>query len=322
MTAAGVKETLLENQQSFIVGKMDMKGKQKHPPFSGRFSLLLSLSTGCSNARFCNDRAKIRRSEFVISHVLDEFSEVVGDEDAFLPQQAKLVADPWLDRNLHDVFRKGHCRVEEGTTVAGRKTVEDCRQLAAVHFDMRSCSFGTEAGDDGVRLDGVRVEKNDRLFLQCFEGNGWFLSQVMILVYTVHVRIFNDGVVIVVIQIVEIQIGDSHIQFIIIDELAGVHGRAFHELHGDAVFLFKLYGKGRQKQGARGRSDADPKRCLVRVLVREIRVHLMRSVKDIFGFLIEKRAVIGQCDPVLAMGEKSKVKLLFQITDRSRYCRL
>ena len=29
MTAAGVKETLLENQQSFIVGKMDMKGKQK-----------------------------------------------------------------------------------------------------------------------------------------------------------------------------------------------------------------------------------------------------------------------------------------------------
>lgn len=48
----------------------------------------------------------------------------------------------------------------------------------------------------------------------------------------------------------------------------------------------------------------------------------MRSVKDIFGFLIEKRAVIGQCDPVLAMGEKSKVKLLFQITDRSRYCRL
>lgn len=220
MTAAGVKETLLENQQSFIVGKMDMKGKQKRPPFSGRFSLLLSLSTGCSNARFCNDRAKIRRSEFVISHVLDEFSEVVGDEDAFLPQQAKLVADPWLDRNLHDVFRKGHCRVEEGTTVAGRKTVEDCRQLAAVHFDMRSCSFGTEAGDDGVRLDGVRVEKNDRLFLQCFEGNRWFLSQVMILVYTVHVRIFNDGVVIVVIQIVEIQIGDSHIQFIIIDKLA------------------------------------------------------------------------------------------------------
>ena len=114
MTAAGVKETLLENQQSFIVGKMDMKGKQKRPPFSGRFFLLLSLSTGCSNARFCNDRAKIRRSEFVIFHVLDEFSEVVGDEDAFLPQQAKLVADPWLDRNLHDVFRKGHCRVEEG----------------------------------------------------------------------------------------------------------------------------------------------------------------------------------------------------------------
>lgn len=128
-------------------------------PFSGRFFLLLSLSTGCSNARFCNDRAKIRRSEFVIFHVLDEFSEVVGDEDAFLPQQAKLVADPWLDRNLHDVFRKGHCRVEEGTTVAGRKTVEDCRQLAAVHFDMRSCSFGTEAGDDGVRLDGVRIER-------------------------------------------------------------------------------------------------------------------------------------------------------------------
>ena len=190
VTAAGVKETLLENQQSFIVGKMDMKGKQKRPPFSGRFFLLLSLSTGCSNARFCNDMAKIRRSEFVIFHVLDEFSEVVGDEDAFLPQQAKLVADPWLDRNLHDVFRKGHCRVEEGTTVAGRKTVEDCRQLAAVHFDMRSCSFGTEAGDDGVRLDGVRVEKNDRLFLQCFEGNGWFLSQVMILVYTVQRRIF------------------------------------------------------------------------------------------------------------------------------------
>ena len=179
MTAAGVKETLLENQQSFIVGKMDMKRKQKRPPFSGRFFLLLSLSTGCSNARFCNDRAKIRRSEFVIFHVLDEFSEVVGDEDAFLPQQAKLVADPWLDRNLHDVFRKGHCRVEKGTTVAGRKTVEDCRQLAAVHFDMRSCSFGTEAGDDGVRLDGVRIEKNDRLFLQCFEGNGWFLSQVV-----------------------------------------------------------------------------------------------------------------------------------------------
>ena len=24
---------------------------------------------------------------------------MVGDEDAFLPQQAKLVADPWLDRN-------------------------------------------------------------------------------------------------------------------------------------------------------------------------------------------------------------------------------
>ena len=134
MTAAGVKETLLENQQSFIVGKMDMKGKQKRPPFSGRFFLLLSLSTGCSNARFCNDRAKIRRSEFVIFHVLDEFSEVVGDEDAFLPQQAKLVADPWLDRNLHDVFRKGHCRVEEGTTVAGRKTVEDCLSAGCSTF--------------------------------------------------------------------------------------------------------------------------------------------------------------------------------------------
>ncbi len=43
----------------------------------------------------------------------------------------------------------------------------------------------------------------------------------MILVYTVHVRIFNDGVIILVIQIVEIQIGDSHIQFIIIDQLRG-----------------------------------------------------------------------------------------------------
>jgi hypothetical protein len=35
VTAAGVKETLLENQQSFIVGKMDMKRKQKRPPFEG-----------------------------------------------------------------------------------------------------------------------------------------------------------------------------------------------------------------------------------------------------------------------------------------------
>ena len=34
MTAAGVKETLLENRQSFIVEKMDMKGKKKRPPFS------------------------------------------------------------------------------------------------------------------------------------------------------------------------------------------------------------------------------------------------------------------------------------------------
>ena len=35
MTAAGVKETLLENQQSFIVGKMDMKGKT--PAFQRTF---------------------------------------------------------------------------------------------------------------------------------------------------------------------------------------------------------------------------------------------------------------------------------------------
>lgn len=202
MTAAGVKETLLENQQSFIVEKMDMRGKKKRPPFSGRFFLLFGFSTGCSNAWLCHDRTKIRRSEFVIFHVLDEFSKVVGDEDAFLPQQAKLVSYFWFDRNLHDVFRKGHCRVEESTTVAGGETVENCCQLAAVHFDMRSRSFGTEAGDDGMRLDGVCVEKNDRLFLQCFEGDGWFLSQVMILIDTVHVRIFKDGVVIVVIQIV------------------------------------------------------------------------------------------------------------------------
>lgn len=37
MTAAGVKETLLENQQSFFVGKMDMKGKQKRPPLQRTF---------------------------------------------------------------------------------------------------------------------------------------------------------------------------------------------------------------------------------------------------------------------------------------------
>lgn len=43
MTAAGVKETLLENQQSFIVGKMDMKRKQKRPPLVGASKGFYSL---------------------------------------------------------------------------------------------------------------------------------------------------------------------------------------------------------------------------------------------------------------------------------------
>ena len=43
MTAAGVKETLLENQQSFIVGKMDMKGKQKGAVTKSVKTLLFSF---------------------------------------------------------------------------------------------------------------------------------------------------------------------------------------------------------------------------------------------------------------------------------------